>query len=160
MVDATSSPPEKKKTAWWVILLAVLGGLVVVGWMFNAATGSGEDDWNEEGAVAIDEDRFVNFAFEALEPLQFNGEFRVSSGPNLEIFVMDEVNFQSFQQGASFVHQSQCARTGLASTWSCQLPKGVWYVVIDNTNAGNESPPFDAQNNMAVVEYAFGIERL
>lgn len=102
------------------------------------------------GRTVIAEDQYIHSGFQLNRGATVDISVEVHSGPSIDVIVVDELNFQQYRSGNAFVHYSACG--GIASQGflrSCGLPAGQYYVLLDNTDAGATSPPFNGVNDGA-----------
>lgn len=110
----------------------------------------------------INEDAYAYYFF-TLNAYSFRlaYEVLVASGPAVDVFLMDDQNFQRYQQGRAFEYL--VAGTDQATTHSIQnvaiagLTAGTYYLVVDNTNAGQARPPTNGVNDVAAVQTMFRV---
>ena len=75
---------------------------------------------------------------------------KVEAGPRIDILLLDYPNFQLYREHKQFVWVSDGSRLDTDdANYSVTLAAGVWYVVLDNTDAGAADPgtvlPVDTQ---------------
>lgn len=129
----------------------IMASLVLTLLVSGCASSAGFED---EGRTVIAEDQFYQVGFEASSDVTLTTQVEVISGPNIDVIVLDDVNFQQFRQGNDFVHYPPCG--GVAAQGferSCNLASGTYHVVLDNSDAGSTSPPFNAVNDGAEVSW-------
>ncbi len=115
---------------------------------------AGSSGLDETGRTVLAEDQYYQFQFKANRQVTLELAVEVHDGPNIDVFVMDELNFQQFEAGNSFVHYESCG--GVAAQGfvrSCTLNEGTYSIVLDNTNAGNAAPPFNGVDDGADVSW-------
>lgn len=114
----------------------------------------GSSDYYDDGRTVIAEDQYYSSQIRFNVDVQLTLEIEVHSGPNVDVLVMDELNFQQYRNGRDFVQFSSCG--GVAAqgfTRTCSLTPDDYAVVIDNTDAGNTAPPFNALDDGADVSW-------
>jgi hypothetical protein len=117
--------------------------------------GCSDSGFDEQDTISIDEDQYFDTAVQASDETVVNFQVNVNSGPNVDFLVMSDTNYQQFQAGSQFVYEG-CSRAPMNSaSGTCTLRKGSWHLVLDNTDAGAASPPFNAANDPAVIAYHY-----
>ena len=106
---------------------------------------------------SINEDEYMyrKISFYDGEKLELSIEVDVTSGPNVDVYVMDQMNFADYKDGDSFSYYSSLSR-GDTSYWSADgtiRENDVYYIVIDNTDKGDASPPWNMQDDIAYIDY-------
>jgi len=79
----------------------------------------------------------------------------VSDGPAIDVFVMTEEGYYHYRNGESFLYYTAASvqNTYYASI-SWYIPgDGTYYIVVDNTDAGEAQPPWNGVDDVANVEY-------
>ncbi len=125
--------------------------LLLLPLMAGCAGSSGLD---EVGRTVLAEDQYYTISFNAKRTVDLSIQVEVHSGPNLDVFVVDEINFQQFKARNNFVHFESCG--GVAAQGfqrSCSLAEGAYFVILDNTNSGAVSPPFNGIDDGADVSW-------
>lgn len=136
--------------------VAIILAAIALAGCTNGGGGGGSGTISDSGSVSIDEDNHVSFSFEANSPVTVSYTVEVTEGPNIDVFVMDNLNYQSYSGGGSFTHQQAC--DDQASSYaqnSCDLGEDRWHIVIDNTNRGGAQPPTNGVNDPAHVDYQY-----
>lgn len=129
-----------------LVWLSVLG-MVLSGCAGGTDGGAG---FSDEGRTVIAEDQHYNTGFEATSTVTLEIGVDVHSGPNIDVIVLDDVNYRQYRRGNDFVHYESCG--GVAAQGfqqSCRLDSGTYHVVLDNTNAGATAPPTNAVDDGA-----------
>ncbi len=106
-------------------------------------------------SISEDEYMYRKISFYEGDKLEISIEVDVTSGPNIDVYVMDEVNYADYKDGDSFSYYSSLSR-GDTSYWSADgtiHENGAYYIVIDNTDKGDASPPWNMQDDVAYVDY-------
>lgn len=115
---------------------------------------TGTSGYDDSGRTVVAEDQFYSTAFDASARVTLTISVEVHDGPSIDVIVVDVINFQQFRDGNEFVAFTSCG--GVAAQGfqrSCSLDAGTYHVILDNTDAGNTSPPFNAVNDGADVSW-------
>lgn len=102
-----------------------------------------------DNRAKINEDEYKYWSFSLDENATVEYEFTVRNGPEMEIFVLKESEFQEFEDGNRFRGHSS---SGTGGSNSVTLDAGDYEFVVDNTNAGNVSPPTNFDDDVVEVE--------
>lgn len=95
-----------------------------------------------------DEYRYYGFTFDGDGSVEY--EFTVRSGPEIDVFVTNEEEFDHYENQERFRTYDMSSSAG--GSGSSNLGSGSYYLVIDNTSAGPESPPANISDDVAEVE--------
>jgi len=83
----------------------------------------------------------------------------VRDGPAIDVFVMDEDEYYHYINGETFLFYTAASveNTYYASI-SWYIPgDGTYYIVVDNTDAGEAQPPWNGVDDVARVEYDISV---
>lgn len=98
--------------------------------------------------VAEDDHRGTRFTLNYDVRLEL--EFTVRSGPEVEIFVMEDDEYSQFRNDNRFYAEQYSGVNGRGSV-NLSSAKD-WAFVVDNSNAGSVSPPTNFDDDVAEVE--------
>ncbi len=106
----------------------------------------------------IGDDNYLSkeIVFTEGEKLHISLEVDVIDGPNVDIYVMDEMNFNDFKYDNPYNYISKLSREG-TSYWQAEgniSQHDTYYFVIDNTDRGEASPPWHVDRSVT-VDYQF-----
>ena len=113
--------------------------------------------------TAIDEDQYYYIDFntrQVVKSLQYTFERKDSEGHEIDVYLMTEINFQQYENGNSFVYLVDFSEPATTKTYfekDGNLDKDdKYFLVIDNTDAGDSHPPSDGYDNGVhfVVDYS------
>jgi hypothetical protein len=114
--------------------------------------------WDKNGSITVEEDQYIQFGFILNSGGRYDFSAQVQSGPNVDLFLMDSLNFQQYQNGNAFSYFASCSRSPMNSgSGTCQLDARQYYIVIDNSDVGNASPPWNGVSDTAFVNYDFKV---
>lgn len=112
--------------------IALVAALVAVAAAGTAAAGERSDtvkiDPGSSSAIALD--------FQDGPAMQVDYDIQVQDGPNIDVLVMDNANYQKYGDGESFRYVSSWSvlDTGSAVQEFTLQDHGTWYVVLDHTS--------------------------
>lgn len=99
---------------------------------------------------SVNEDEWYRIAFDLNRQATLEYEFFVRDGPAIDVFVMNDLEYEEYQAGNRF--QVFSSDNGTSGSDSVTLGEGTYRLVIDNTGAGSESPPTNFDDDVADVE--------
>lgn len=114
------------------VRIVLMTALVTVAAAGTAAAGERSDtvkiDPGSSSAIALD--------FQDGPAMQVEYDVQVQDGPNIDIMVMDNANYQKYGDGESFRYVSSWSvlDTGSATQGFTLEEHGTWYVVLDHTS--------------------------
>lgn len=113
----------------------------------------------ESGTAQIDAGEARSFGLEAQGPIRFDYQAAVAQGPDIDVFILDDQNYQRYQGGEEFTY-FECSSLGTGSaSETCELPAGTYHMVLDNTERGEASPAtVSTGSQTASVDYEFTAE--
>ena len=103
-----------------------------------------EETCNSE--TILEEDTYYHCAFKVLtDDVTIRWDFEYKDGTsNVDIFFMDELNFNQYEDGNAFVVVSQLSREDVKSTHIEETIKleedETYYLVVDHTGVGEAQP--------------------
>jgi hypothetical protein len=113
-----------------------------------------------DNSETVKEDQYLTLSFRLKRDAAVSIRTRVVSGPNVDLFLLNEGNMEAFKKYAKGNRGTEIKYlVALSSsntrdfTKSANLRSGQYYYVIDNTNFGSAKPPSNFQSDNAVVEY-------
>ena len=143
---------------------AYLLGLIFLSASFAGCTGDEEENCDtitDSTETVIDEDQYFTQEFGVgVVSLQYTFERKDSEGHEIDVYLLDEMNFQQYENGNSFVYLvdfSEPATTKTMFGKDGNLDEGdEYFLVIDNTDAGDSYPPSDGYDNGVhfVIDYS------
>lgn len=104
----------------------------------------------------VPEDEYYQWQFDVNQAATFDFQFTVREGPEVDVFVLPEDEYNSFTSNERFRVASRSS--GTAGSDTAALNEGTFYLVLDNTNAGWVSPPTNFDDDIADVEIEATIE--
>lgn len=135
-----------------VLAMVTLAGLVLVAGCSSPGGPLAEDS----GTVSIEADSARAFELAVQGPIRLDYQASVAQGPDIDVFLMDDQNYQSYQSGEEFTY-FDCSSLGTGSASGvCELPEGSYHLVLDNTERGEASPAtVSTASQTATVDYQF-----
>lgn len=104
----------------------------------------------------VAEDEYQYFTFDLNRQATLEYEFYVRNGPEVEVFVMDDQEFDEYQGRNRFRTYSQEGGTSGSDTLT--LAEDSYRLVVDNTDGGNVQPPTNFDDDVAEVEVKAWVE--
>lgn len=111
-----------------------------------------------EQETQIQEDYYSVYDIELDRRNEVIVEYVINSGPNIDIFFVDETNYfkwKRMMEGAkesNFQYYPQLSTFGTSiSTRKSILPSGTYYLILDNTDEGPTYPPMNLENDIATL---------
>ncbi len=132
---------------------------LLAGCTSSSSDGSGGGSTREQvidSREEINEDGYQYFSFDLNRQATFEYEFTVRSGPEIDVFLMDDQEFDEYQGGNRFRVFSGKVGTGGRDTLT--LDENSYRLVVDNTNAGEVAPPTNFDDDVVEVEVAAWVE--
>lgn len=116
------------------------------------AAGEPEREQMLDRTVEINEDDFDGWTFSLNRDATLEYEWTVRSGPEIEIFVMEDSEYSHLRSGERF-HAKSSRGTAGSDAVNLSASKE-WAFVVDNSDAGNVQPPSNFDDDIARVEVA------
>ena len=109
----------------------------------------------DSGSVEIAEDSFHAISLPLNESTQVLVSISRTSGPRIDLFLLDSTNFELYRTGKQFVYASDGSRLDITkANLTVTISAGLWYIVLDNTDAGKAKPGLlDAFDKRPVVRF-------
>ncbi len=102
----------------------------------------------------IEEDRWRYFGFSLRGEGKLYYDFIVREGPEIDVILMDESEYTHFESQSRYNYYTKFSQLNSAGgTVEQVLPAGSYYIIFDNSEAGEASPPTDFNNSVATVEF-------
>ncbi len=110
----------------------------------------------ESGTAQVEPGDARTFGLEAQGAIRFEYQAAVAQGPDIDVFILDDQNYQRYQSGEDFTY-FECSSLGTGSaSGTCELPAGTYHMVLDNTERGEASPAtVSTGSQTASVDYEF-----
>lgn len=102
-----------------------------------------------DNRAEINEDEYKYWSFSLDESATVEYEFTVRNGPEMDVFILEDSEFREFENENRFRGH---ASSGTGGSNSVTLNAGDYKFVVDNTNAGNVSPPTNFNDDVAEIE--------
>ena len=137
------------------IRLQIIGIITIIVLLITSSTGclvEGHNERTKTLTVTIDEDHYYMVEFPELSRLEWSLDY-LDGEPNIDIYFMDEVNFNQYKDGNSFNYIVSLSQpdTKDASKGPVNVDSDKYYWVVDNSDRGSAAPPSDGVNNPARV---------
>ncbi|MFW6196000.1 MAG: hypothetical protein ACOC5D_01565 [Thermoplasmatota archaeon] len=123
--------------------------------------GSGKFDTSSGTATIHKEDRMVKYIdFVSGEDKEIRYSFNVIDGPNIDVFLLDEKNFERYSENERFNYIPEGSLVNKTSGQvSTTLQKnGEYYLVFDNGNDIYHTPNIGDKFSTSIVEWKVSIE--
>ena len=121
-------------------------------------SGCTSDDTKVSETIFVAEDDWRAWSVECFNSCNLELSVELNSGPNVDVYVMTESNFDSYKNCDSFYYLEEFSMTDTNGfTASGTIENGDYVVVIDNTDCGVASPPSNGENNDAGITFTLEI---
>lgn len=102
----------------------------------------------------IQEDQWYSYGLEFSESGYVEYDFIVRDGPSIDVILMDESEYSSFESGDRFLAYNELSAYDSAgeTVEGGPLSGGSYRLIFDNSEFGDAAPPTDFDNNVAEVE--------
>jgi len=98
----------------------------------------------------VEEDGWVYYDWTQDMTVEYTIEYIVRDGPEIDVYVMSEDEFENYDNGDRF--RTYLDSTGTSGTMSGTLAEGSYYLVLDNSEKGAAQPPTNFDEDPARVE--------
>jgi hypothetical protein len=115
-------------------------------------------DENEQ-TVDVPEDDYKLWPIEISEEGTVGYEAFVRSGPEIDFFLVTEAEAREYESGNNFQYLDGTRQGVLKAEATVTLDAGVYYIIADNSEAGETSPPTNLDDDVAEVEMQIVIAR-
>lgn len=107
----------------------------------------------ENTTVRVERGKVRHYELELTRVTNFEYQVTVTAGPNADLVVLDDTNFERWLNGdnAQFYQQATRLDTREAHV-QVKLPAGTQYLLIDNSHLGKASPPVIGDEESATIE--------
>lgn len=147
-----------------IMLTCVCGATTILAGCSSGFIGPGRGDdresthkqvLNEREEIA--EGEYEYFSFSIYRQTNFKYDFTVRSGPEIDVFLVNDQEFDEFEDGDQFKNYS--SKHGGSGSDSVTLAEESYRFVLDNTSAGKVTPSTNLHDNIAEVEVKAWVER-
>ncbi|WP_135822434.1 hypothetical protein [Halostella litorea] len=112
-----------------------------------------------DDTVDVSEDEYRYWTFTLNQEATLSYEFTVRNGPNVDVILTDQEEFNSYQDGNRFRYASSgSSLDSIGDRISTDIPADDYVLCIDNTEAGEAQPPSNLDDDVARVEIMAVIE--
>ena len=102
----------------------------------------------------LEEDQWRHFSISFSSTGYIEFDFIVRDGPAIDVILMDESEYEHFDQGDRYEYiPDLSALDSSGTTVSSKVPEGEYRLVVDNSERGEASPPTNFSNDVVNVEY-------
>lgn len=108
--------------------------------------------------MLVAEDYYRSIKFELPVDMNLSYEYEINSGPSLDFYVVDEEDFFKWERMLDGTNETQFRTyTDLNSTSTskdykeARLAAGTYYLIIDNTDYGDNMPPMNLVDDVATL---------
>lgn len=106
----------------------------------------------------LEEDHWRYFPLEFDSSGSLNYDFIVRDGPAIDAIVLEESEYSYFDNGERYEYiPSLSTMDTTGDEVSGRIPSGSYYLVFDNSNRGEATPPTNFSNDVITVEYEIEI---
>jgi hypothetical protein len=102
----------------------------------------------------IQEDQWWAYPLNFTEPGYLEYQFVVRDGPAIDVILIDESEYESYNSGDRYLAYNELSSYDSAgdTVEGGPLSAGNYRLIFDNSSRGQASPPTDFENNVAEVE--------
>lgn len=101
----------------------------------------------------VREDHWTTWSWSFEKTTLFEYNFVVRDGPDIDVFVTTDTEYQEFEDGNRFRTMSGLSSVGSTGDRAEEsIPVGDYVLVVDNSNYGPTSPPTNFDEDIAEVE--------
>lgn len=118
-----------------------------------------------EKQVQVQEDQYYTFPIKVEDAAEVTIEYLVKSGPNIDVFFVDEEGQRKLQamlkgdDGSGFRYYSDLSTFGTSeSSVSESVNEGTYYLIFDNTDYGPTYPPMNMANDVSTLDVVIKIQ--
>lgn len=133
----------------------VIAGSSAISVALAGCSGGGSREQIIDNRAEINEDGYKYWSFSLEDSATIEYEFTVRSGPEMEVFVLEDSEFREYEAGNRFRGHSS---SGTGGSNSVTLNAGDYKLVVDNTNTGDVSPPTNFDDDVAEIEIEVYLE--
>lgn len=109
----------------------------------------------------VNEDKYLYYEFSLNEQKELQLKATVRSGPRLDIMLMDRSEFEEYEAGRRFRYDAELSLMDtIGGDSRSRVNPADLVLVVDNTEAGEATPPTDYDENPARVELTLTASRL
>ena len=102
----------------------------------------------------IQEDEWYYYPLSFSQSGYIEYEFVVRDGPSIDVILIDESEYDSYENGDRFSHYSEVSTLdSVGDSVQSLLSSGNYRLIFDNSSVGSAEPPTDFTNSIAEVEF-------
>ena len=130
---------------------------------FTGCLGENCSTVTDSTETAIDEDQYFYIDLntgDVVKSLQYTFERKDDEGHEIDVYLLTKINFQQYEDGNSFTYLVNFSEGATTKTYF-EKDGGLneddkYFLVIDNTDAGDSYPPSDGYDNGVhfVIDYS------
>lgn len=126
--------PLRRPVLWILVAALVLA---------VAAPAATAKERSDTESIAAGEYASIKIGFRDGPAMEVGYEVQVTDGPNIDIFVFDNANYQNYQDGREYEYRSGPSDLDTADSRNefTLEDHGTWWIVLDNTGEGSAAPP-------------------
>lgn len=103
----------------------------------------------------IEEDHWRYYGLDFTDTGQLTYDFVVRDGPPIDVIVMDESEYQYFENEQRWEYYSEFSvLDSTGDDVSRDVSTGSYYIIFDNSNRGGAAPPSNFSNDVVTVEFS------
>jgi hypothetical protein len=118
-----------------------------------------------EKQVQVQEDQYYTLPIKVENAAEVTIEYLVKSGPNIDVFFVDEEGLKEWQRmlkgddGSGVSYYSELSTFGTSeSSVSESVNEGTYYLIFDNTDYGPTYPPMNMANDISTLDLVIKIQ--
>ena len=116
------------------------------------------DELELSESVFVNEDDWVGYTFDCYDSCVVDVSVDVDYGPEIDVYVMNSMNYDNFKECDSFYYYEDVSRSGTYGfSGSTSLDSGDYVIVFDNSDCGDTSPPTNGVNDEAGITYTLSV---
>jgi len=112
-----------------------------------------------DDTVTVLEDEWTYWEFDVEESLELSYEFLVRDGPPVDLIILTQDEFTSFENEERFRYFDGSSLDSTGSSESLRLDPADMVIVIDNSELGEAEPPTNFDEDPAEVEITVTLTR-
>ena len=136
-----------------VILILIILNLNILGTPSEYKITSGETEIQKGGNMI----KYIDFSSGDSKEIKYS--VNVSEGPNIDVFLLDENNFEKYSENERFNYiEGSCVNVTSYQDNTTLKKHGEYYLIFDNSNDIYHSPDIGHKFSTATVDWQVSIE--
>jgi hypothetical protein len=119
-----------------------------------------------DGELQLEEDYYRYFKLELNQDTYVTIDYTIKSGPNMDVYFLSEDAFYIWERiikeniDEPFYYDTELSTFNTSkSSKTINVPKGTYFVVLDNTDNGPTYPPMNLENDFVTVDLTITTKR-